>query len=220
MIMKGKSILILEQNLLLNMGLTRILEKKYTVYTGIDKSEGIFDLANNYKPDAIIISDLSESNIIDIEKIKKDFSHNISILYFTPKIIDLDIYKALRAGISGCILQNINSVEIEHAIQVILNGEYYFSDSIITFLIKEYINFIKGDYFDFYKNIPFHVLTKREYDILQMLAKGKSNLEISYALNVSEKTIKNHISHIFSKLSVKNRTQAVLVAIKNKWVYI
>jgi two-component system response regulator DegU len=65
---------------------------------------------------------------------------------------------------------------------------------------------------------PLHILTRRECEVLQMLADGKSNRGIGEALFISEKTVKNHVSNILQKMSVNDRTQAVVVAIKNGWV--
>lgn len=63
-----------------------------------------------------------------------------------------------------------------------------------------------------------HLLTRRECEVLQLLADGKSNKGIADALSISEKTVKNHVSSILQKLNVNDRTQAVVVAIKNGWV--
>ncbi|MCY7729478.1 two-component system response regulator DegU, partial [Bacillus safensis] len=65
---------------------------------------------------------------------------------------------------------------------------------------------------------PLHILTRRECEVLQMLADGKSNRGIGESLFFSEKTVKNHVSNILQKMNVNDRTQAVVVAIKNGWV--
>ncbi|MCY8164961.1 two-component system response regulator DegU, partial [Bacillus inaquosorum] len=65
---------------------------------------------------------------------------------------------------------------------------------------------------------PLHILTRRECEVLQMLADGKSNRGIGESLFISEKTVKNHVSNILQKMNVNDRTQAVVVAIKNGWV--
>lgn len=65
---------------------------------------------------------------------------------------------------------------------------------------------------------PLHLLTRRECEVLQLLADGKSNKAIGEALFISEKTVKNHVSNILQKMNVNDRTQAVVVAIKNGWV--
>lgn len=65
---------------------------------------------------------------------------------------------------------------------------------------------------------PLHLYTKRECEVLQLLTDGKSNRQIAEALNISEKTVKNHVSSLFKKMKVNDRTQAVVTAIKNNWV--
>jgi two-component system response regulator DegU len=67
---------------------------------------------------------------------------------------------------------------------------------------------------------PLHILTRRECEVLQMLADGKSNRSIGETLYISEKTVKNHVSNILQKMNVNDRTQAVVVAIKNGWVQV
>jgi Response regulator containing a CheY-like receiver domain and an HTH DNA-binding domain len=66
----------------------------------------------------------------------------------------------------------------------------------------------------------FRQLTSREREVLQLMAEGKSNRQIGEALFISEKTVKNHVSNIFQKLGVDDRTQAVVLAIKHGWVRI
>ena len=65
---------------------------------------------------------------------------------------------------------------------------------------------------------PFHLLTKRECEVLQLLTDGQSNRTIGETLFISEKTVKNHVSSILQKMAVNDRTQAVVTAIKNGWV--
>ena len=66
--------------------------------------------------------------------------------------------------------------------------------------------------------MPFHLLTKRECDVLQLLADGNSNTKILVLLGISDKTVKNHVSSIFEKMNVVHRTKAVVTAIKYGWV--
>ena len=66
--------------------------------------------------------------------------------------------------------------------------------------------------------LPYHLLTKRECEVLQLMAEGKSNRAIGELLFISEKTVKNHVSNVLQKMDVQDRTQAVVEAIKNGWV--
>src|SRR5699024_6433612 len=67
-------------------------------------------------------------------------------------------------------------------------------------------------------NRPLHLFTKRECEVLQLLTDGQSNRDIAKTLRISEKTVKNHISSLFKKMKVNDRTQAVVAAIRNHWV--
>lgn len=66
--------------------------------------------------------------------------------------------------------------------------------------------------------IPLHLFTKRECEVLQLLTDGQSNRKIAETMDISEKTVKNHVSSLFKKMKVNDRTQAVVTAIRNNWV--
>ena len=102
---------------------------------------------------------------------------------------------------------------MKYAIRIVLNNETYIQPSLLPILDKKIVN----------KNVDkekIESLTKRELEILIQLAGGMFNKEIDNNLNISERTVKNHISNIFRKINVSDRTQAAVFAIKNNIVKI
>src|SRR5690625_4112618 len=118
----------------------------------------------------------------------------------------------------------MDSDSLVEVILVVNKGDYYFYTKITHNLVKEYQRLSnKGgaatlDYTGQSIHEPLHILTKRECQVLQLLADGNSNRNISEKLYISEKTVKNHVSNILQKMKVKDRTQAVVKAIRNGWV--
>ena len=111
--------------------------------------------------------------------------------------------KCMKAGIDGYILANIDSEDIGYAVkQLSKDQKYYDAELIESYISKD-------------KNECMEDLTKREREILICIAQGKSNIEISKELFITEHTVKKHTSNIFSKLNLKDRMQAALYAYNN-----
>jgi len=206
-----KNIIILENNLYLKMGLVKILENDYNIYSDINLSKNLYALMSQYKPDIIVINKLSKNNLEDVKRIRSEYPTTY-VAILTSIILEEEMHEALLAGVSGFILYNIKLIELTKAIDLISKGEYYFDSSSMTTFIKSYLKLFDS------KKIIAHLFTKREYVILLMLAEGKDVQEISQNLNISKKSIKMNINKIYNKLSVKTRLQAIEKAIKNRWI--
>ncbi|MGF0469235.1 DNA-binding response regulator [Lysinibacillus fusiformis] len=209
--MLKKNIIILENNLYLKMGLVKILENDYNIYSDINLSKNLYALMSQYKPDIIVINKLSKNNLEDVKRIRSEYPTTY-VAILTSIILEEEMHEALLAGVSGFILYNIKLIELTKAIDLISKGEYYFDSSSMTTFIKSYLKLFDS------KKIISHLFTKREYVILLMLAEGKDVQEISQNLNISKKSIKMNINKIYNKLSVKTRLQAIEKAIKNRWI--
>lgn len=209
--MLKKNIIILENNLYLKMGLVKILENDYNIYSDINLSKNLYALMSQYKPDIIVINKLSKNNLEDVKRIRSEYPTTY-VAILTSIILEEEMHEALLAGVSGFILYNIKLIELTKAIDLFSKGEYYFDSSSMTTFIKSYLKLFDS------KKIIAHLFTKREYVILLMLAEGKDVQEISQNLNISKKSIKMNINKIYNKLSVKTRLQAIEKAIKNRWI--
>lgn len=118
------------------------------------------------------------------------------------------LLKAVDIGVDGYILKDSGSVELKKAINAVLNDESYIQPDLIPALNSRLVSR------DSDKD-KIEQLTKRELEVLIQVANGMFNKEIALALDISERTVKNHISNIFKKIEVADRTQAAVFAIRN-----
>lgn len=139
--------------------------------------------------------------------------------YKNQKILILTIHneveylmKAIDIGVEGYVLKDSDSSILKKAIYKVHAGEKYIDSSMVP-LMNERIAQEK-------EKAEEDKLTRREIEVLKLLAEGLFNKEIAYKLSISEKTVKNHVSNIFKKIGVFDRTQAAVYAIKNNIVEI
>ena len=133
-----------------------------------------------------------------------------------PKVVilttfDLDdyVYEALRAGASGFLLKDATAAELVHAVQVVAAGDALLAPSVTRRLIEDFTRVPRA------ASPPpaaLAALTSRETEVLTLIARGLSNTEISAALVIAEQTTKTHVSRILTKLGLRDRAQAVVLA--------
>jgi DNA-binding NarL/FixJ family response regulator len=165
-------------------------------------------LAAAEKPDVILMDiQMPDTNGIEATRAIVADSPQIAILMLTMYEDDASVFAAMRAGARGYILKGAVQAEILRAIEVVSHGEALFSPAIANRLMN-YFSSLQAP------NLPdsFPELTERERELLHLIAQGHTNSEIADALYISEKTVRNHVSNIFSKLQVADRTQAVIRA--------
>jgi DNA-binding NarL/FixJ family response regulator len=121
------------------------------------------------------------------------------IIVLTTYDGDEDIYQGLRSGAKGYLLKDSKPSELRTAIRAVHKGQQYIPPNVGAKLVERMTN---------------PELTNRELEVLQLVAQGMSNLEISTALGITEGTVKSNMNRILSKLGVKDRTQATIIALK------
>ncbi|MCH1722954.1 response regulator transcription factor [Lactococcus formosensis] len=165
--------------------------------------------AKNLKPD-VILMDLVMDRLDGIGATQKILAEmpEQKILILTSFLDDEKVFPALAAGAKGYILKTSQAAEIASAIRKVANGQ-----DVLSGAVKEKINQQKHRKPELYDN-----LSKREMEVLKILAQGFSNQEIADQLFISLKTVKTHVSNIFNKLDVNDRTQATIYAIQHKLV--
>ena len=150
----------------------------------------------------------SKKNGIEVLKIIKDEKIDVKVLILTVHNEIEYLIKAVDIGVDGYILKDSESSELKKAIRAVNNGENYIQPKLIPALNNKLVSRdIDKDKID--------SLTGREIEVLIQVANGMFNKEIANTLNISERTVKNHISNIFKKIEVSDRTQAAVFAIKN-----
>ncbi|HEU0177646.1 MAG TPA: response regulator transcription factor [Blastocatellia bacterium] len=140
-----------------------------------------------------------------IEAIRKKFG-DARIIVLTTYDGDENIYRALKAGARGYLLKDSGKDDLLSAIRAVHEGRSYVPPEIATRLVT--------------RTQAGAPLTTREIEVLQLMAKGKSNKEIGAALFISEGTVKTHVNSIHEKLSVSDRTEAVIVALKRGIIHL
>ncbi len=165
-------------------------------------------LAASLQPD-VILMDIKMPGINGIQATREivHTSPHIGILVVTMLEDDDSVFAAMRAGACGYLLKGANQAEILRAIRAVANGEAIFGPSIARRLLRTFAATRR--------TVPpriFPELTEREGELLALIAQGRSNEEIAEQLSLSLKTVRNHVSNIFSKLQVADRAQAVIRA--------
>ncbi len=164
------------------------------------------------KPE-IILMDISlpgKSGIMLCRIIKEQYPH-IKILFLSMYATEEFAVNAVIAGASGYLPKNISRDELLLAIHTIHQGEEYFSKSISDLLLRHYLQAAKSNH----GKEPAEALSKREKEILKLIAEGMSNSEISANLFISTRTVESHKNHIMQKLQLKTPIDLVKFALKN-----
>ncbi|HLZ59322.1 MAG TPA: response regulator transcription factor [Ktedonosporobacter sp.] len=169
--------------------------------------EEAITLAANLQPD-VILMDLQMPGINGIEATRRivETSPHISILVITMYENDDFIFAAMRAGARGYLLKGADQDEMLLAIRAIANGGAIFSPAIAGRLMQYFATLQSAT------QQVFPELTEREREVLTLIAQGYTNPSIAQRLGLSSKTVRNHVSNIFSKLQVVDRAQAIIVA--------
>lgn len=209
-------VMIADDHAMVREGIKRLLEYDGTIEVIAEASDGqeCLEMLEKEKPEVLLLDiNMPKKNGIEVlEKIKKD-KMNLKVLILTVHSEVEYLLKAVDIGVDGYILKDSESSELKKAISVILDGESYIQPSLIPSLNSRLINR------DADKE-KLEKLTKRELEVLVEMASGMFNRDIASNLNISERTVKNHISNIFKKIDVADRTQAAVFAIKNDLVKI
>lgn len=205
-------VLIVDDHALVREGLRKLLEldERIEVVGEAGDGQGAINLARKCRPDVILmdVNMPGTDGVTATEVIKKEMP-DIDIIALTV-YEDEQVVDMVKAGVSGYVLKDVGPEELTNTIFKVREGNMVIHPRVAGQVAKELVRQTRK------RNEAR--LTKRERDVLEYLVKGYSNKEVAAALFISEKTVKNHLTSIFRKLDVKDRTQAVIYALKNKMV--
>lgn len=212
-------IVIADDHAVVRTGFSMILnyqEDMEVVATAADCVEA-YQKVLEYKPDVLIL-DLSmppgESGLVATSKISESFPET-KILILTMYDDEEYLFHVLKSGAKGYILKNAPDEQLILAVRTVYKGETYVDMKMTTSLVNEFINQSHQEEVS-YSSDPFKILSKRELEILPLIAKGYGNKDIAEKLFVSVKTVEAHKTHIMNKLNLKSKPELVEYALKKK----
>jgi len=209
-------VLIADDQTLFRVGLARLLEEDPRVEIVGQAGDGAeaVKLAGTVMPD-VILMDLKMPNVDGIEATRQILAKHpaVKVLLLTTFEADNHVIQALKAGASGYILKDSRPDSIVSSLLAVMAGERVMASAVANRVLEMLTGTTTPK--EFYDG-----LTGREIEILKLLAGGMANKQIAYKLKISEKTVRNHVSNMYEKLNIYDRSQAVLYAVRKGLVEI
>ncbi|MCL6601880.1 MAG: response regulator transcription factor [Paenibacillus sp.] len=226
-------VLLADDHQLFREGLKRILNMEDDIEVIGECGDGIqvLEFCNVTKPDIVLMDiNMPIENGVEATQKVRDMFPDIKVIILSIHDDESYVFETLRKGANGYLLKDMEAESLINAIRSVCQGHAFIHPKVTGKLINQlrrmtYLNetgamaetvvkeagvkFVAGD------NNP---LTRREAEVLRLMAEGKSNKMIGEYLFISEKTVKNHVSSILQKMEVDDRTQAVINSIKFGWV--
>lgn len=204
-------VMLADDHILMREGIRQLLEcdDSIEIVGEVSNGEQCVQMIRKVKPQVLLLDiNMPVKNGIEVLKEIRSNRLNVKVLILTVHNEVDYLLKAMDIGVDGYILKESDFSELKKAINTVLSGETYIQPSLIPILNNRMASRDKD-------KDKIDELTKRELEVLIEVANGKLNKEIANELKISERTVKNHISNIFKKIDVSDRTQAAVFAIKN-----
>ncbi|WP_234400651.1 response regulator transcription factor [Virgibacillus senegalensis] len=163
----------------------------------------------------LLIVDIDTDNEIIMELIEWHKYKNTKVIVWTADPDKSRLENWFQEGLDGYFFNGMQPEELTAGINCVLNDDVYVHPKLSAILLHDYRKLSHK-----VAERPVGVLTEREWNVLELLTKGSSNDKIAKMLFITEKTVKNHVSSIFRKLGVTDRTNAVLYALRHRWFYL
>jgi DNA-binding NarL/FixJ family response regulator len=217
-------VLIVDDHVLFRVGIANILQREsdIDIVGEADDSRSAVDAALETSPD-VVLMDVSlppPGGIETTGRIKRELPATAVIVLASAEDED-DLFDAIKAGAAAFILKDVGPDDLVQIIRRVSNGEYLINDKVFsrpTVASRVLKEFRELAVYGSDAQPIFAPLSPREVEILDNIAQGMTNKQVAYALSISEQTVKNHMSSILRKLSVNDRTQAVVYAMRQGWI--
>lgn len=210
-------ILIADDHAVVREGTRQILEREPDLEVVAEAGDGeeAVQLAGTSKPDVAII-DISMPKLDGIEATKqiKKLYPSIAVLILSAYDDDQFVFSLLEAGAAGYLLKSVRGRELIDAVRAVYAGESVLHPSIARKVLNRFVSTPDKPK----EREPSEVLSEREMEVLKLATKGLTNQDIAKELYLSVRTVQAHLGHIFNKLKVSSRTEAVVHALKQGWV--
>jgi DNA-binding NarL/FixJ family response regulator len=188
------------------------------VIGSVSSGEDAVNEVRQNKPD-LILMDIMMGGMTGIEATRwiKGFEPTIKIILVTMEISKEYVSAGIKSGVDGYLPKDIDKETLLEALRTVYQGGRFFNDAIMKLVFEDFYSHEKLKSLD--KKLP-NELTKREYEILGLVASGKTNKELAETLFISIKTVETHKTNILEKLGLKNTAELVKYAIKNNIISI
>ena len=219
-------ILIVDDHALFRVGIANILSREREIEVVGEAADGrsAVEMVGMVSP-SIVLMDLSlpaPGGLDTTQRIRREFPA-IAVVVMAQDEDEESLFASIKAGAAAFVIKDISPEDLIHVIRRVSQGEFLINDKVFSKpavasrVLKEFRELaVYGQ-----EAQPiFAPLSPREVEILDNIAKGMTNKQVAYALTISEQTVKNHMSSILRKLSVNDRTQAVVYAMKQGWIRI
>lgn len=210
-------VLIADDHAMVREGMRRMFERETDIEVVGEAGDGeeAVRLAEDCKPD-VAIMDISMPKLDGIEATKeiKKRCPSVTVLILSAYDDDQFVFAMLEAGAAGYLLKSVRSREVIDAVRAVYSGESVLHPAVAKKVLNR---FMTGGG----KTRPAksgEILSDREKEILKLATRGLSNADIAQELCLSIRTVQGHLGHIFNKLQVSSRTEAVVRALKEEWV--
>lgn len=214
-------VLIVDDQAMVRQGFGALLAAQPDIDVVGDAADGadVPDAVRRLRPD-VVLMDVRMPKVDGLEATRRILRapglRHPKVVMLTTFDLDDYVYEALRAGASGFLLKDAPADELARAVRVVAAGDALLAPSITRTLIADYAKRPARD-----RPTPdrLQALTPRETEVLKLIAQGMSNLEIAERLVLAEQTVKTHVGRILTKLDLRDRAQAVVVAYETRLVH-
>jgi DNA-binding NarL/FixJ family response regulator len=218
------SVMIVDDHPLFRQGVRRVLEAEEDLEVIVEVADGeeVLRLAPQLVPDVILMDvNLPGMNGLQVTQELKAIRPEIAVIMLTAYHNEEQVFHSIRAGASAYFPKDVTPRRLVEAVHQVHGGNYVIDDTIFekpevaSWLLQQF------DQANQEESVPdelFTPLSAREMEILQHIARGRSNKEIAHDLGISRQTVKNHMTNILRKLAVNDRTQAALYALRHGWI--
>jgi len=214
-LMEKIRVMLVEDHSMVRQGLKQLIELENDIKVVAEAADGTqaADYYQTEKPDIVLMDiNMPKKNGLQALELIKQKDSNAKIIMLTIHQDREYLFQSLQLGASGYVLKDADGYVLIEAIRKVYEGETYIQPTMAKDLVLEFKKYLQNGRTASKKN---NILSDRELEVLRLIAKGLLNKEIAKTLYISEKTVKNHISNIFKKLKVSDRTQAAVYALKH-----
>jgi DNA-binding NarL/FixJ family response regulator len=220
-------VIIIDEQPLFREGIHATLERMgdcEIVGESIDAAD-VLEIARTCNPDvALIDAGLTSSDPLEIARQARHIAPRLAIILLTPSEDEERLFQAIKVGAAAYCSRYITTEELTETVRKVSHGEYLIRDDVLSKpqlasrVLKSFRELTVEDEETNHTKDIYSPLSSREVEILDYIARGNSNKEIAKSLKISDQTVKNHITSILKKLSVNDRTAAVVHALRHGWI--